>query len=306
MIRSILVSSLLLAAAPRLAAAQPAASAAARGAEAADWLAPASVKLEAELAAGRDEAARARLKRGLRQAGSLWRDSDGDQAGFEAFVRENFAGDQATLDALFDRYEYRLEAVDGHMDALAGALREHMDLDRGPVLPFDEAFAGYDPSAHLADDLFGNKLAFVVLLNFPLTTLEERLSEGPKWTRRQWAEARLAQRFAHRVPADVQLGIGQAMAKAERYIAEYNIWMRHVLGPKGERLFPAKLRLLTHWNLRDEIKAEYSEGAKALPRQRLIQKVMERIVTQTIPAAVINNPGLDWDPAANTVKASDP
>lgn len=266
------------------------------------WLPQVASALEVELGAkvGKDQ--KARLVRGLRQVGSLWLPSDGDHAAFEGFVRDNFASDQATLDSMFERFEKRLEAIDGHLGTLGIALREHRDLDLGPVLPFDEAFAGYEPSAHVVDDLFANKLAFVVLLNFPLTTLEERLAEGPKWTRRQWAEARLAQRFSRRVPADVKLGIAEALARAESYINGYNIWMHHVLGPQGERVFPAQLRLLSHWNLRDEIKAQYGEGSKALPQQRLIQKVLERIVTQTIPAAVIDNPGVDWDPAANTVK----
>lgn len=34
----------------------------------------------------------------------------------------------------------------------------------------------------------------------------------------------------------------------------------------------------------------------------MIEKVMERIVTQTIPASVINNPQLDWNPDTNEVK----
>jgi hypothetical protein len=42
--------------------------------------------------------------------------------------------------------------------------------------------AGYDASAHLSDDLFANRLAFVVLLNFPLTTLQQRLTEGDTWS----------------------------------------------------------------------------------------------------------------------------
>jgi len=32
----------------------------------------------------------------------------------------------------------------------------------GVVLPFDEIFSGYEPSAHLTEDFFRNKLAFVV------------------------------------------------------------------------------------------------------------------------------------------------
>jgi hypothetical protein len=151
---------------------------------------------------------------------------------------------------------------------------QQSDLDVGPVLPFDEVFAGYDPSAHVLDDFFNNKLAFTVLLNFRLTTLDERLKEGPTWTRRQWAEVRLAQRFDKRIPADVNLAISQAGAQAGQYISQYNIWMYHLVDPQGQRLFPAKMRLLSHWNLRDEIKADYSDPQKGPAKQRMIQQVM--------------------------------
>ena len=55
-------------------------------------------------------------------------------------------------------------------------LRMHVDLDSGPILPFDEVLAGYDPGAHVTDDLFDDKLAFTTLLNFPVYTLEEKLA----------------------------------------------------------------------------------------------------------------------------------
>jgi hypothetical protein len=177
--------------------------------------------------------------------------------------------------------------------------RQQADLDRGPIQPYDELFAGFDPAAHVTEDMFTNKLAFVVLLNFPMTTLEQRLAEGGKWSRRQWAEARLAQRFAKRIPADVHQALAEAGAKADRYISEYNIYMHHLVTENGERLFPPKMRLLSHWNLRDEIKAQYADEQKGLIRQRMIQQVMERIVTQTIPAVVINNPHVDWNPYTN-------
>ena len=77
--------------------------------------------------------------------------------------------------------------------------------------------------------------------------------------------------------------------------------MHHLIDEKSMRMFPPKLRLLSHWNLRDELKAQYAQGADGLSRQRMIQRVMERIVDQTIPESVINNPALDWDPFNNTV-----
>src|SRR5262249_28394233 len=77
--------------------------------------------------------------------------------------------------------------------------------------------------------------------------------------------------------------------------------MHHLVDVKGARLFPQGLRLLSHWNLRDEIKADYSDAKDGLAKQRVIAQVMDRIVTQTIPGAVVNNPYLDWNPFTNTV-----
>ena len=135
-------------------------------------------------------------------------------------------------------------------------------------------------------------------------TLDQRLQEGPGWTRRQWAEVRLVQRFDKRIPADVNLAIAQAGAEADAYIAQYNIWMHHLVDSQGQRLFAPKMRLLSHWNLRDEIKSDYADAQNGLAKQRMIQQVMERIVTQTIPEVVVDNPQVDWNPYANEVRAA--
>jgi len=266
------------------------------------WINDSTAKLQKELTARYGAQQGERTNRGLHQVSEFWRAADGDAATFEEFVRINFAGDQATLDTMFNRFQSMLEQLDGHMHEITREFNQQSDLDLGPVLPFDETFAGYDPSAHVLDDFFNNKLAFTVLLNFPLTTLDQRLKDGPTWSRRQWAEARLAQRFDKRIPADVNLAIAQAGAESAQYVSQYNIWMYHLLDPQGQRLFPPKMRLLSHWNLRDEIKADYSDPKSGLAKQRMIQQVMERIVTQTIPQVVINNPGVDWNPYTNEVK----
>jgi hypothetical protein len=269
-----------------------------------DWMPGSQTKLELKLVAQYGEVQRARLQRGLGQAAQFWRTEDGDAAAFEEFVISHFAGDAATLDVVFHRYESLLEQLDGHMHEINREFRQQLDLDRGPILPLDEAFGGYDPAAHVMDDFFENKLAFTALLNFPLTTLEERLAEGCRWSRRQWAEARLADRFSRRVPAEVNLGLAKSDAEAGRYISEYNIWMYHLLDAGQERLFPPNMRLLSHWNLRDQIKADYTDAQNGIRKQRMIQQVLERIVTQTIPQAVINNPEVDWNPFSNEVRAS--
>ncbi len=267
-----------------------------------DWFGTSRAKLADELATKYGSGQRARIEKGIDQTGNYWRATDGDASVFEDFVRTNYAGDPATHTAMFDRFEHLLEQLNGHLQEIGRECRSQSDLDIGPILPFDEIFAAYDPGAHLSDDFFGNKLALVVLLNFPLTTLDERVTQGPAWTRLQWAETRLAHSFARRVPADVNQEVSRASSIGEQYISGYNIWMHHVLDRSGKRLFPPKMRLLSHWNLRDQIKADYSEGKAALPKQRLMQQVMDRIVTQTIPAAVIDSPYLDWNPYTNAVR----
>jgi hypothetical protein len=256
-------------------------------------------KLEKDFVSKLPADQRQRALRGISQAAQFWRQEDGGAAQFEEFVRSKLIIDPKILDQTFNRLEATLEQLDGHMSELSRAFREQVDLDRGPIHPVDEILSGYDPSAHVAEDFFKNKLAFLALLNFPLTTLEQRLA-GENWSRREWAEARLAQRFSRRVPGDVNLAVSHALAEADRYISEYNIWMHHLLDEEGNRLFPAKLRLISHWNLRDELKADYSEP-NGIAKQRMIEKVMERIVTQTIPAAVVNNPHVDWKPFSNQV-----
>ena len=259
-----------------------------------------ATKMEQELLQKHGQQSRERIQRGIRQISQYWRESDGDAKAFEEFARNNFLSDQKTLDETFKRFEKAYEALSGHLHEVQVAFREQSDLEIGPILPIDEILGAYDPYAHVDDDFFKNKLAFIALLNFPLTTLQQRI-QGEEWSRRQWAEARLAQGFSRRVPAEVNAEISKASADAELYIAEYNIWMHHLLDDQGKRLFPSKLRLLSHWNLRDELKSNYAD-ANGIQKQRMIQKVMERIVDQTIPKIVVNNPFVDWNPYTNEVK----
>lgn len=243
------------------------------------------------------EASRARIERGVDQVASLWRSDDGDLV---EFATAQFASTQAEQDALFARFEAQLEQLEGLGLEMGRAMRWHSEVDTGAMLPVDGLFATYDPSAHVTAELFSNKIAFAALLNFPLTSLADRLRDAGSYSRRQWAEVRLTRRFDTRIPGDLAAAASAAEAAADAYISGYNLWMHHVLGEDGKRRFPSGKRLITHWNLRDELKANYADP-EGLAKQRTIVKVMERIVTQTIPAAVIDNPRLDWNPFSNEV-----
>jgi hypothetical protein len=265
------------------------------------WMDETIGKVKGKLSEKYGEEQNAAITRGLNQLSIYWTAEDGDASVFEKFVLNNYAGEKTAKDDMFNRFERLLEKLSGHMLEISREFRWQTDLDLGRVYPFDEVFSGYSPSAHITDDFFKNKLAFVVLLNFPLTTLEERILNGDKWSRREWAEVRLAQRFSKRIPAEVNLANSKAGAEAGNYIASYNIWMHHLLNNDGTRLFPPQLRLLSHWNLRDEIKSSYG-APSGFQKQKMIEKVMERIVEQTIPESVIDNPSVDWNPFTNEVK----
>ena len=56
------------------------------------------------------------------------------------------------------------------------------------------------------------------------------------------------------------------------------------------------MKLLSHWNLRDELKVDYDNQEK----QEMIYQVMDRIVRQTIPAEAINNADYVWKPYSTT------
>lgn len=252
---------------------------------------------KAKLLAKFGEAHAAAIERGVDQVASLWRASDGDLA---AFCLAQFAPDPAARDALFERLQTMTEQINGHVLELGRTLRWATEVESGPILPVDQLLATFDPGAHVTEDLFKTKVAFAALLNFPLTTLADRLRDGERYSRRQWAEVRLTGKFDTRVPGALRQAATAAEAAADHYIAGYNLWMHHVLGEDGKRRFPAKKRLITHWNLRDELKANYADP-EGLSKQRTIARVMERIVTQTIPQAVIDNPKLDWNPFTNQV-----
>ncbi|HPG38609.1 MAG TPA: hypothetical protein PLP19_12220 [bacterium] len=241
-----------------------------------------------------------RITTGVTQIANLWRTEDGTAEEFNEFCMNNYLTEPVQLQETLARFEQNLESVYGHNHEIGRKLSEQMQLDLGPMLPVDYLFAEYDPFAHIEDDFFKTKIAFVALLNFPIYTLEQKLQLGSSWSREDWARARLADSFAERVPAGVSQELSRRYVQADDYIANYNIYMHNLLNKKGERPFPEGLKLITHWGLRDELKSHYADK-KGLEKQKMIHAVMQHIILQDIPAPVINSDAVDWDPVANLV-----
>jgi hypothetical protein len=161
-------------------------------------------------------------------------------------------------------------------------------------------FGGYDLSSHMSEDFFKNKIAFFILLNFKYYSLPERTEHAGSWNRLQWAMSRLGQIADSRIPGDIVLKYADVNFRSETYISEYNIYMGNLLNSKGEKLFPADMKLISHWGLRDQLKADYTSG-RGLEKQRMTYEVMNHIVNQDIPSEVINSSKYLWNPLSNKV-----
>ena len=247
------------------------------------------------------ETQRIRIERGVKQVAQLWQQTDGTNEDFTTFCMENFIADSVQLDVLYKRLEKNFETLSGYFNEIDVTLKEPIQLVGFEESPVDMLFGGYDVRAHMDDDFYANKIAFVTTLNFPFYSLDEKTKLGDTWTRKQWAYARMGDRFTSRIPAQVQQHLSQTLTNADSYISNYNIYMGQLVDAKGEKLFPADMKLITHWGLRDELKSDYADKVNGLNKQQLIYEVMKRIIDQSIPSEVINNGKYTWNPVENKI-----
>ncbi len=240
------------------------------------------------------------ITRGVRHAASLWRQDDGTSEQFLEFVSQNYI-DPLKRRAVFDKVSSYFESIGGNFNEITLDLRKMLDLSLGEIDEIDRMFGNYSVDSHIQEDFYSNKIAFTVALNFPYYSLAEKEELGPGWSREEWAMARLGDLFVARVPAELNQALVEATGNAEMYIAEYNIHMDRLRTDDGRQIFPDNMVLLSHWNLRDELKADYADPEKGPEKQEMIYRVMERIIRQEIPGAVINNPDYEWHPYSNKV-----
>jgi len=241
-----------------------------------------------------------RITRGVKLTASFWQKSDGSESDFISFCRENFVADTIQLEKVFNRISANLEVILGYFNTISVDLQRPLQLDMGEILPVDPIFGAYSPVTHLTDDFFGNKIAFIITLNFPYFSLEQKNKLAASWSRKEWAYARLGDVFESRVPADVSQGVVDALTASDMYIADYNIYAGRLLNNGDSSLFPREMKLLSHWNIRDEIKSNYGKEG-GLDKQLLLYEVMKRIITQEIPLEVINSEKYTWNPITNKV-----
>ena len=246
----------------------------------------------------------ARIRRSVPQVASLWETADGTPEDFKSFCLQHYVADPTQLQRMSQILQDNLESLLGCFNKISVDLKYNLHCEGPEITPLDEMFGGFDPSAHFTDDMYEQKIAFAVVLNFPYYSLQEKNELGKNWSRQQWAYARLGDLFTSRVPAACNQNLSNQLAAADNYISNYNIMMGQLRDENGKSLFP-NMALITHWGLRDELKTHYNQGEEGLAKQRIIYQVMRRIIDQTIPQCVINNDQVIWAPYSNQVTKLD-
>lgn len=242
------------------------------------------------------------VERGVKQVAMLWNESDGTEVDFTTLIQSSYVACQDERQLLYNRLVFILEQCNQSADILNNTLQEPTTLvGKGEPTQVDWIISGYSPMAHFSEDMFANKIAHICILNFPHFSLEEKNELGSDWTRQEWAYARMGDVFHTRVPGSVMAAYSQALSQAENYIAGYNIMMHCLRDENGEQLWTEPMALLSHWNLRDELKSNYADVPNAHEKQEMIYQVMLRIINQDIPECVVNNDNYLWCPITNEV-----
>jgi hypothetical protein len=137
----------------------------------------------------------------VKHAASLWRKEDGTSSDFSQFVKNNYISDPIKRKRVFTKISRYIESLYGNYNEITLDLRKTLDESSGEIDEIDRMFGNYSVGSHLQNDFYSNKIAFVIALNFPYFTLAEKEKLGPKWSRDDWAMARLGDFFISRVPA---------------------------------------------------------------------------------------------------------
>lgn len=232
------------------------------------------------------------------QTANIWEKKPNE---FQEFVFANFVSDEGDLENLFDRLSHNFEIINGAFNDISLELKRpsHLNSPNYQNLGvIDDIFSSYEPSTHFNSDFYSNDLAYIVTLNFPSYSLDQKTKLSQNWTQRDWAKARLGDYFTTKVPAEINQAITKAQTDADNYIANYYIYMGNILDNDFKTNFPKNMKLISHWNLRDELKSNYSKD-NGIINQKIIYNIMTKIISQEIPNSVINSNSYFWNPISN-------
>jgi hypothetical protein len=152
-------------------------------------------------------------------------------------------------------------------------LRRWSDLVGDSLPETDSAFATFDPAPDLAEQFYDQKIAFITLLNFEKSTLDDMLAAGSDWDAARWAEARIAGSFGPRIPKEVADLARDLHFKSYHWVSNFHVPVGTMTDTTGRRWFESDRGLLAHWLIREEMKGGYNDP-DGLHKQRALSWVV--------------------------------
>ena len=115
------------------------------------------------------------VERGVKSTAKLWTAQDGSAEEFVAFCEANYQCTEAERYQLFQTIQRNVETMYGRYNQISINLKMPLHVvGDAPYTDVDGMFGALDPFAHFSDDMFASKIAFIVTLNFPSYTLDEK------------------------------------------------------------------------------------------------------------------------------------
>lgn len=248
---------------------------------------------------GREEAER--IRGGVERVAQRWGSSDGSAEEFARFCQDFYVSNPEDRKRLLARLETVITTTHGHLREITRDTGQWVELAGDRIEGVDELLAAFDPAPDLAEQLYAQRIAFLLLLNFETPTLETMQREGSGWSMDQWVTARLTRELPPRLPGDVQIAASRKHKAAKQWIYSMHPHVGSMVDADGRRLYDPGTTLLPHWKVRDEaIRAYDTPGA--LARQRALMWCMRRSIDGTLPQVLLErDPDGPWDPQANTI-----
>jgi hypothetical protein len=242
-----------------------------------------------------------RIRAAVARVARRWTAEDGSGEDFQAFCRQFYVADPADRARLLARLETVLTTTHGHLYEISRTAGQWTEFAGDQLPGIDELLAAFDPAPDLARQLYVQRLAFLLLLNFAPPTLETMQREGRDWSTDQWVAARLTRALPPRIPGDVQSAVRRTHLAAKNWIYSLHPYVGAMVDASGRSLYEPGTTLLPHWKVRDEAIQAYGTP-DALRRQRALMWCMRRFIDGSLPKVLLErDPDGAWDPQANTI-----
>ncbi len=223
--------------------------------------------------------------------------SRGDAAAeqFEQFCLAQYVPPGRERRQLILRLDEFHHAVAGSLGMAEKVTRAGQDIADRPLLAAEDILAAFAPDQHLSEDYRRAGIAAIAQLNFGTD------DRKPPRRRIDWAARRLGRVGREVVPAKLLAEFANARTDADRFISAYNLHVgRYDFGDARVK-FPKSSSLVSHWDLRDTI-VQLEGSRHALPKQRALLALMQRVVDGEIPADVLSTPNAEWNIPRGTIR----